>query len=150
MSKFIVFALVLVAACLILVNAAPAPEQILDAQTAINKIIGNCNNSCCKLIKLCSHCCYLFLLQLPTIAFLAARLFIPGRWPPSSIPTPLLPTTRWHSFPLLTTQCCVICFSLLIYGKNKRKVYPIKELKPVAYVILCWEWECKWGSLSVF
>lgn len=40
MSKFIVFALVLVAACLILVNAAPAPEQILDAQTAINKIIG--------------------------------------------------------------------------------------------------------------
>lgn len=40
MSKFIIFALVLVAACLILVNAAPAPEQILDAQTAINKIIG--------------------------------------------------------------------------------------------------------------
>lgn len=40
MSKFIVFALVLVAACLILVNSAPAPEQILDAQTAINKIIG--------------------------------------------------------------------------------------------------------------
>lgn len=40
MSNLIVFALVLVAACLILVNAAPAPEQILDAQTAINKIIG--------------------------------------------------------------------------------------------------------------
>ncbi|KAL7736900.1 hypothetical protein ACLKA6_008778 [Drosophila palustris] len=41
MSKFIVFALVIATVCLILVNAAPT--QILDAQTAINKIIAAYN-----------------------------------------------------------------------------------------------------------
>jgi len=45
MSKFIVFALVIATICLILVNAAPAPDaQILDAKTAINKIIGKLRN----------------------------------------------------------------------------------------------------------
>ncbi|KAH8404188.1 hypothetical protein KR215_011631 [Drosophila sulfurigaster] len=44
MSKFIVFALVIATVCLILVSAAPAPDaQILDAQTAINKIIAAYN-----------------------------------------------------------------------------------------------------------
>ncbi|KAH8371886.1 hypothetical protein KR093_009238 [Drosophila rubida] len=44
MSKFIVFALVIATVCLILVNAAPAPgAQILDAQTAISKIIAAYN-----------------------------------------------------------------------------------------------------------
>ncbi|KAH8416148.1 hypothetical protein KR222_009397 [Zaprionus bogoriensis] len=43
MSKFIVFSLVLAAVCLILASAAPAPEQILDAKTAISKIIAAYN-----------------------------------------------------------------------------------------------------------
>lgn len=72
MSKFIVFALVLVAAFL-MINAAPAPvTQILDAQTAINKIIGKLKQLLPQAIKLgCNNC--LFLLPL------AAYNRIPGR-----------------------------------------------------------------------
>ncbi|KAH8280506.1 hypothetical protein KR018_009024 [Drosophila ironensis] len=39
MSKFLAVALALVAICLVLASAAPAPPQLLDAQTAIQKII---------------------------------------------------------------------------------------------------------------
>lgn len=72
MSKFIVFALVLVAACLILVNAAPAPEQILDAQTAINKIIGKLQQ---QLLQ-ANQTVFLLLLSIPPSA---AYNRIPGR-----------------------------------------------------------------------
>ncbi|KAH8233589.1 hypothetical protein KR026_010078 [Drosophila bipectinata] len=39
MSRFIAVAFAIFAICLILVSAAPAPPQLLDAQTAIQKII---------------------------------------------------------------------------------------------------------------
>ncbi|XP_017106289.1 uncharacterized protein [Drosophila bipectinata] len=39
MSRFIAVAFAILAICLILVSAAPAPPQLLDAQTAIQKII---------------------------------------------------------------------------------------------------------------
>jgi len=64
MSKFIVFALVIATICLILVNAAPAPDsQILDAKTAISKIIGKLINGLsdinCILINLiCNAAAY--------------------------------------------------------------------------------------------
>lgn len=74
MSKFIVFALVLAAVCLILASAAPAPDsQILDAQTAINKIIGELPHLSPQAIKLCSNN------PLPLLLLLAAYNRIPGR-----------------------------------------------------------------------
>lgn len=77
MSKFIVFALVLAAACLILASAAPAPDsQILDAQTAINKIIGELPQLFPQAIKLCSNNRLRLLLFLHP---LAAYNRIPGR-----------------------------------------------------------------------
>ncbi|XP_017069314.1 uncharacterized protein LOC108106622 [Drosophila eugracilis] len=39
MSKILAAAIAFIAICLILVSAAPAPPQLLDAQTAIQKII---------------------------------------------------------------------------------------------------------------
>ncbi|XP_044571767.1 uncharacterized protein LOC116654670 [Drosophila ananassae] len=39
MSRFIAVTFAILAICLILVSAAPAPPQLLDAQTAIQKII---------------------------------------------------------------------------------------------------------------
>lgn len=74
MSKFIVFALVLAAVCLILASAAPAPDsQILDAQTAINKIIGELPHLFPQAIKLCTNN------PLPLFLPLAAYNRIPGR-----------------------------------------------------------------------
>ncbi|KAH8316504.1 hypothetical protein KR067_009312 [Drosophila pandora] len=45
MSRFIAVTFAILAICLILVSAAPAPPQLLDAQTAIQKIIGKILNS---------------------------------------------------------------------------------------------------------